>query len=293
MRTPDEPDTHTSPRRARVRPGTAFPRRSPQATWRRRISRAADRLRTRGDDALPPPATSWEQFDERLRSWPPVSPERREWLATQRAIEPFVAEGLRRTRDSGDWSGFELYVLAVFGHPSRAYTDTLCAVLDDERHEAVNSEDVVDALFDVADPAAVPSLRRAVTWVPDWDEFGQLARKAVWALDRIGTPEAVAAIREEVADDAPFNVVEAAREAFERIEDEDAAFARLRRGAPGRPAAARLPRPRRAGRGAGAASRSRGYYGACTSSWPTAAGGPATASTAWAAGIATTRATTR
>ena len=181
---------------------------------------------------LPPPAASWEQFDERLRSWPPVSPERREWLATQRAIEPFVAEGLRRTRDSGDWSGFELYVLAVFGHPSRAYTDTLCAVLDDERHEAVNSEDVVDALFDVADPAAVPSLRRAVTWVPDWDEFGQLARKAVWALDRIGTPEAVAAIREEVADDAPFNVVEAAREAFERIEDEDAAFARLRAALP-------------------------------------------------------------
>lgn len=56
------------------------------------------------------------------------------------------------------------------------------------------------------------SLRRAVTWIPDWDEYGQMARKAVYALDRIGTPEATAAIREEVTDDLPFKVVEAAAE---------------------------------------------------------------------------------
>jgi hypothetical protein len=180
MRTPDEPDTDTSPRRARTRPGAAFPRRSAQATWRRRIARAAGRVRNRaGDDALPPPATSSEQF----------------------------------------------------GHPSGASTETLCAVLD-ERRDDINSEDVVDALFDVADPASVPSLRRAVTWVPDWDEFGQLARKAVWALDRIGTPEAIAAIREEVTDDAPFKVVEAAREALERLAVEEAAFERLRAAIP-------------------------------------------------------------
>jgi HEAT repeat protein len=60
----------------------------------------------------------------------------------------------------------------------------------------------------------VPCLRRAVTFVPEWDDDGQLARKAVWALDRIGTPEALDAIREEVTDDLPFKVVEAAEEAL-------------------------------------------------------------------------------
>jgi len=34
-----------------------------------------------------------------------------------------------------------------------------------------------------------------VTWIPDWDEFGHMARKAVYALQRIGTPEAIAAVR--------------------------------------------------------------------------------------------------
>ncbi len=51
-----------------------------------------------------------------------------------------------------------------------------------------------------------------MTWVPDWDEYGQLARRAVYALQRIGTPEARAAIRETVTDDLPFKVIEAAAE---------------------------------------------------------------------------------
>jgi HEAT repeat protein len=39
-----------------------------------------------------------------------------------------------------------------------------------------------------------------VQWDPPWDEFGQLARKAVWALAAIGTPDAMAVVR-EAADD--------------------------------------------------------------------------------------------
>jgi HEAT repeat protein len=174
---------------------------------------------------LPPPATNPDgsvdcaALDERIRSWPAFSSERAEWLAAQRNVEPCIAESLRRTREAGDWYGFELYVVAAQTHPSRLYTETLCQVLD-ERRDDMDSEGIVDALDHSRDPAAVPSLRRAVTWVPDWDEFGQLARKAVWALDAIGTPEALAAIREEITDDLPFKVVEAAAEALNRSEPE-------------------------------------------------------------------------
>jgi hypothetical protein len=38
-------------------------------------------------------------------------------------------------------------------------------------------------------------------WDPPWDEFGQLARKTVWALAAIGTPEAMAAVREAAGDE--------------------------------------------------------------------------------------------
>jgi hypothetical protein len=154
------------------------------------------------------------QLDERLRAWVPFTPGLGEWLDTQQGVEPCIAESLRSTRERGDWLGFELYVIAAQHHPSAAYTETLCAVLD-ERREDINNEDIVDALNEGQDPAAVPCLRRAVRWVPESDEFGQQPRKVVWALQRIGTPEALDAIREEVTPDLPENVVDAAQRALE------------------------------------------------------------------------------
>jgi HEAT repeat protein len=47
----------------------------------------------------------------------------------------------------------------------------------------------------------VDCLRDAFLWRPPWDEFGQLARKAVWALRAIGTPESLAVIREAAGDE--------------------------------------------------------------------------------------------
>ena len=230
MRTPDEPDTHTSPRRGRVRPGTAFPRRSPQATWRRRISRAADRLRNRGDDALPPPATSWEQFDERLRAgrrsrpcaangWPPSTASSRSW-----------PRGCAGPADSGDWSGVELTCSPCSAILARLHRHAVCGARR-QRHEAVNSEDVVDALFDVADP---PPCRpgRAVTWVPDWDEFGQLARKAVGRSTGSVRPRRSRRSARRSPTTRRSTSWRRPGRPFERIDDEDAAFARLRAALP-------------------------------------------------------------
>jgi hypothetical protein len=150
------------------------------------------------------------ELDERLRAWVPYS-SRLDWLADERDLEPCIAAALDANRASGDWPAFSKYVVAALAHPSASYTETLCAVLE-ERRDDLNLEDIVDALNEGRDPRAIPTLRRAITWVDDADEFGQLPRKAVWALARIGTPEAFAAIREEVTPDLPEAVTEAAEQ---------------------------------------------------------------------------------
>jgi hypothetical protein len=154
-------------------------------------------------------------FDQRLRAWVLHEGGLREWLRAQQGLEPCILAGLKSTREAGEWDAFQRYVIAALYVPSRNYTATLCEVLD-ERRDDVNNEDIVDALNEGQEPAAVPCLRRAVRWIPETDEFGQLARKAVFALNRIGTPEAYEAIREEVTPDLPSMVVEAAELVLEK-----------------------------------------------------------------------------
>lgn len=141
-----------------------------------------------------------DAFNARLREWPDHRRGMREWLQSLSGIEDCVAEGLRQTRQSEHWPMFERYARAAFYHPSPAYTPMLCEVLA-RRNDDVNNEDLVDTLAEIADPASVECLREIMHWDPPWDEFGQLARKAVWALAAIGTPEAMDAVREAASDE--------------------------------------------------------------------------------------------
>jgi hypothetical protein len=170
--------------------------------WRRRPARAPR--------AEP---ISCADFDERLRSlaWGEMG----EWLREQRGVESCVEAGLRQCRERKDWEGFARYVLAADIHPSKTYIETLGEVLD-ERHEDVENEAIVDVLNAIFDTAAVPYLGRAITLVPDWDDVGHLSRKAVWALDRIHTPEALEAIRQAAHPGLPEPVLEAVKEALAR-----------------------------------------------------------------------------
>ena len=152
-------------------------------------------------------------FDERLRAIAWTDGTISAWLKRQREVEPCIAAGLRASWGARDVDGVERYLLAAALHPSRDYTATLCELLD-ARPEDISSDAIVDAFEPTADPAAVPALRRALTWVPEGDDYGQIGRKVVWALERIGTPEAYTAIREDVTDDLPIKVVEAARDAL-------------------------------------------------------------------------------
>ena len=71
----------------------------------------------------------------------------------------------------------------------------LCSVLHRQLFD-VSSDDIVTALGEIADPRSVPFLVEAMWWTPDWDEYQQLAKKCVWALARIGTPDALEALRD-------------------------------------------------------------------------------------------------
>lgn len=126
------------------------------------------------------------------------------WLGGLTGVEDCIADGLRRASASRDWLAFERYLLAAYRHPSRAFTPELCEVLGQQIDE-VNSEDIVDVLAEIADPAAVRCLEKALWWQPPWDEYRQLAVKCVWALAAIGTSDAVRVLREAAnSEDAPI-----------------------------------------------------------------------------------------
>lgn len=117
------------------------------------------------------------------------------WLDGLTNVEDCISDGLRRAAATEDWLTFERYLLAAHRHPSPSFTAVLCEVLSHQSDE-VNNEDIVDVLADVRDPASIGCLEETLWWQPPWDEYRQLAVKCVWALAAIGTPEAVAVLRD-------------------------------------------------------------------------------------------------
>ena len=79
----------------------------------------------------------------------------------------------------------------------------LFASIDSDTGVGPNIEDIAELLGEIADPAAVPSLQRGISNGPDWDEYQQFARKCIWALSKIGTPEALGAIRMAIDSEDP------------------------------------------------------------------------------------------
>lgn len=88
--------------------------------------------------------------------------------------------------------GFVMGVLSDVQDP--ALVPVLCEIVD--RGDArLGVEDAIEILGEIGDPHAVPSLATTLLSPPIWDFDGYAGEKAVVALDKIGTPEARAAIR--------------------------------------------------------------------------------------------------
>lgn len=93
-----------------------------------------------------------------------------------------------RNRDANGLS----CILAIICHDGadKDYTDILLSLLDDHWHTA--EEDIVEALEIIKDPKSIDKLYDVAIKVPDYDDMRSLARKCMYALSAINTPEAIA-----------------------------------------------------------------------------------------------------
>ena len=108
--------------------------------------------------------------------------------------------GLEKAFKEKDWWNFESYNDLVGQFPSPCYVPILMAALDTLDPHTQPAE-ILLSLQDLKDPRCVASVRRALFWKPDWDEFSDLAFKALDTLAVVDTPEAWQAIRDATADD--------------------------------------------------------------------------------------------
>ncbi|TKG87735.1 hypothetical protein EYV94_27970 [Puteibacter caeruleilacunae] len=69
------------------------------------------------------------------------------------------------------------------------YTSILLSLLDETWH--TSEEDIVEILELIKDPESVQKLYDVAVNVPDYDEMRALAKKCMWALSAISTPDAI------------------------------------------------------------------------------------------------------
>jgi len=108
-----------------------------------------------------------------------------------------------------DWDAVQSVVACAFGRPSDRLADALGALLADTNPN-LNNEDIADLLGEIASPSSVDALAKAVQTDYPMDEEHDVNKKAVLALGRIGTPNAIMAIKQAAA-----SHVEAIREEAE------------------------------------------------------------------------------
>ena len=69
------------------------------------------------------------------------------------------------------------------------YTDILMRLLDEKWH--TSEEDIICVLEIIKDPKSVNKLYEVALNIPEYDDMRAIAKKCMWALSAINTPEAV------------------------------------------------------------------------------------------------------
>jgi hypothetical protein len=69
------------------------------------------------------------------------------------------------------------------------YTSVLLSLLDEDWH--TSEEDIIGILELIKDPKSINKLYDVAVNVPDYDDMRAVAKKCMWALSAINTPEAI------------------------------------------------------------------------------------------------------
>ena len=101
-------------------------------------------------------------------------------------------------RDS-DLAEVALLVASGFEIPAATYTDLTCLLLVEDWHN--QHENLIGNMQEAAEPQTVPIISKAIDLKPrleylDYDDYGSYYKKCLWALQAIGTPEAIAVIED-------------------------------------------------------------------------------------------------
>ncbi|GAA3826723.1 hypothetical protein GCM10022380_51750 [Amycolatopsis tucumanensis] len=134
--------------------------------------------------------------------------ERAELLAGRSELEECLNRGLETTLKARDWYNFEAYNGMAYRFPSPRYVAHLSSALD-LREAHVQPGDVLLTLGRIRSSDSIPALERVLEWRPEWDEFDDIAFKALDALAGIDTDAAWRVI-ESVVDDERGRVRETA-----------------------------------------------------------------------------------
>ena len=123
-----------------------------------------------------------------------------EMLRGKESLHDCISKGLSDSLNEGNWLDFNAYTVIAGKFPSVSYGPILSSALDMLDSRVIPGE-VLLTLRDIADPRCVPSVRMVLFWKPDWDEFHDLAFKALDVLLKIDNEEAWAVIEEAARDD--------------------------------------------------------------------------------------------
>ena len=105
----------------------------------------------------------------------------------------FKAETLQLLRENSrnrDAKGLANTIAVICNDGAdKDYTEILLALLDEKWH--TSEEDIITALELIKDPKSIDKLYQVAENVPEYDDMRAVAKKCIWAISSIGTPEAI------------------------------------------------------------------------------------------------------
>lgn len=97
---------------------------------------------------------------------------------------------LKENIKSKDEKGLSCTLAVIYNDGAdEDYTEILLQLLDEKWH--TSEEDIVGVLELIKDPKSVDQLYEVAINVPDYDDMRALAKKCMWSLSAINTPEAI------------------------------------------------------------------------------------------------------